>query len=317
VKKHREGWGCVYSAINRSKDLEYIGKDKTGDPINHRWKRHCNESLRNNPRSYFSRGLKNAGGFTGFRWSVVWRGPVEELYAKEIYYIAKRHTWVGDPLCRGYNLTKGGEGFQGKHSKKTKRKMSFTRQLPEIKAKMSAAALQYWKNPEAHVMACSVAQRPEVRKKKSSAQQRRWKSPAEHEKMKLIFQRPITKKRMRTSALRRWEDPAEHEKLRSGQRRRFEDPAAHDRVSIANLRSYAENPDRRKKLSASQQRYWLSPKSHEKASAALRKRYEDSAERKKTGDALKCAWAKKTPKDRLAISSKISATKLRRNAVKK
>ena len=50
---------------------------------------------------------------------------------------------------------------------------------------------------------------------------------------------------------------------------------------------------------------------------ALRKRYEDSAERKKTGDALKCAWAKKTPKDRLAIGSKISATKLRRNAVKK
>jgi hypothetical protein len=130
MRKHRDGWGCIYSALNLVKDLEYIGKDQTGDPKNHRWKNHAMSATKIKPKSYFVRAVKAAGGPEFFKWSVIWRGPVEELCAKEVYYIARRHTWVGDPKCRGYNLTQGGDGLRAgfKHSKKAKRRMSVAQQ---------------------------------------------------------------------------------------------------------------------------------------------------------------------------------------------
>ena len=125
MKKHREGWGCVYSALNVLEDKEYIGKDKSGDPVNHRWNGHAKLAAAAKPLYYFHRGIKKAGGPEKFKWTVIWRGPLEEMATKEVYYIAKRHTWVGDPLCRGYNLTQGGDGSLGyKHSKRAKKAMS-------------------------------------------------------------------------------------------------------------------------------------------------------------------------------------------------
>ena len=117
--------------MNLTNGDEYVGKDKTGDPENHRWKHHRKMAAVTHPKSYFHRAIKTYGGPLRFKWSIVWCGPIEELCAKEVYYIAKRHTFVGDPkYVGGYNLTHGGDGTNGHHhSKKTKKQMSAAQKL--------------------------------------------------------------------------------------------------------------------------------------------------------------------------------------------
>ena len=105
-KKHQAGWGCIYSVINLADDKEYIGKDKIGDPANHRWKEHIKDALKAKSSSYFQRAVKSAGGPAKFKWTVIWRGPAELLNEKEIYYIKKRHAFIDDPKGGGYNLTR-------------------------------------------------------------------------------------------------------------------------------------------------------------------------------------------------------------------
>ena len=38
---------------------------------------------------------------------------LEQANEREQYWIAYYHTWIQDPLCNGYNLTKGGDGTSG------------------------------------------------------------------------------------------------------------------------------------------------------------------------------------------------------------
>ena len=223
MKKHQDGWGCVYSAINLSNGLEYIGKDKTGDPANHRWRGHCREAAKVKSKGYFQRALKKAGGFAGFEWSVIWRGSLEEMAAKEVYYIAKRHTWVGDPLCRGYNLTKGGEGMVGfKHSRRAKKRMSVaaTRyfETEEGRKKTSEAGKRYFEeNPEARKHLSNTRlllfKNPAEHRKLSRAQLRRYESMAEHEKLRTVFNLPEVRKKKSDAQLRRFKDPNERAKI--------------------------------------------------------------------------------------------------------
>ena len=49
---------------------------------------------------------------------------LEGANKREQHWIAYYHTWVGDPECKGYNITQGGDGQVGRlASAKTKEKM--------------------------------------------------------------------------------------------------------------------------------------------------------------------------------------------------
>ena len=141
----KERQGCIYSAINSVNGKEYIGKDKTGDPENNRWKFHRKAALKAKPRGYFHRALKAAGGHTRFKWAVIWRGPVECLSEKEIYYIKRRHTFVGDPACRGYNLTIGGDGTSGYTQRRSAKK------------KIAKSVVKQWKTQRECMLAAILA----------------------------------------------------------------------------------------------------------------------------------------------------------------
>src|ERR1019366_1690000 len=119
---NKDGWGCVYYVCNVESGKGYVGYDKTGEPESHRWRRHIIAANKPEPKLYFHRAIKAAGGPEKFVWRVIWRGPVEQISEKEIYYIKKKRTFVEEG---GYNLTRGGDGSLGyKASEKTRERLS-------------------------------------------------------------------------------------------------------------------------------------------------------------------------------------------------
>lgn len=144
MKKHREGWGCIYLLTNKKNGKRYVGKDSTGDPENHRWKNHINIALNTkDPRPLYC-AIRKAGGPEGFTAEIIWRGSNVCLNKKETYYIRKRHSFINDPLGdRSYNLTLGGDGGDATVYMTKKR-------LAEYKATCSAAHIERYKDPRAH-----------------------------------------------------------------------------------------------------------------------------------------------------------------------
>ena len=156
MKKHREGWGCVYMMRNLINGKRNVGYDSTGDPENHRWKHHKNTALKTSDRRPLYRALRKAYKrdkcWDGFEFSVIWRGPVELLREKEIYYIRKHRSFIDDLLGdRSYNLTKGGDGV-AVPSKCTKNKISTTLKVycasNVVKKQLSVQSKKAWLNPE-------------------------------------------------------------------------------------------------------------------------------------------------------------------------
>lgn len=197
IKQPSEPRGCIYLITNLINDRQYVGQDQTGDPVNHRWKQHKTAALTGKSEYPLHRALrkahKNDKCWKGFKFEIIWRGPISLLHEKETYYIKKLHTFNRDPLGnRGYNLTKGGEGCRGyKHTKSTKRQMSLLQQqwllvpenkaarvammnTPEYKAAVSAGLERRWEDQAEHV-------------KSSVAQVRRYKLMTPQEKAALIL----------------------------------------------------------------------------------------------------------------------------------
>ena len=265
MKNHRVGWGCIYSVINLINAKEYVGKDQTGDPENHRWKHHCKMATTAHPKSYFHRAIKVAGGPSKFKWMVIWRGPVAALNAKEIYYIAKRHTYVKDFLGGGYNLTHGGEGVSGfKFSRKSKDKIrkSAVLRFQEQTAHDAASAAQRLS------YASNLNRVDNIRE----GLRRYWLKPSSHKKASEL-QRRI------------WADPMRRAKQRAASLRAYEDPAVKRKLSRAVKRT-CSTPEARQRNSAAQQRRWKRPEEHEKSSAGQRRRYADPVQRQRVSDAL-------------------------------
>ena len=101
--------GCIYKLTNLINGDSYIGKDKTGEPENHRWKHH-RKMAEKGGGSYIHNAIADYG-WDNFERSVIWQGSIEQLNEKEIFYIKKYRTFVGDPKYKGgYNLTPGGDG---------------------------------------------------------------------------------------------------------------------------------------------------------------------------------------------------------------
>lgn len=106
----------IYKITNKENGLMYIGKAKN---IYKRWQEHKNDSYcleekweANNRKeqTYFHRALRKRKP-EDFKWEIIEECSENELNEKEIYWIEYYHTWIHDPLCQGYNMTKGGDGY--------------------------------------------------------------------------------------------------------------------------------------------------------------------------------------------------------------
>lgn len=91
---------CITNLVNNKK---YIGKTTEG--INIRWKDHCACARRKNIQNRPLYKAFNKYGIENFKIELIEECSIENLNAREIYWIAKFNTFK----C-GYNATKGGDG---------------------------------------------------------------------------------------------------------------------------------------------------------------------------------------------------------------
>lgn len=102
--------GYIYKITNLVNNKAYIGQ--TIDPVQKRWKEHIYAAYRekDDNRYYLHRAISKYG-VDNFNFEIIEEVPNEQLDEREIYYIAKWHTYRYDELGnQSYNLTRGGQG---------------------------------------------------------------------------------------------------------------------------------------------------------------------------------------------------------------
>jgi hypothetical protein len=184
-------------------------------------------------------------GIDKFSAEVLWVGPASCLNEKEVYYIAKLHTFIDSPLNCGYNLTTGG-GQRKLLSKCSRRKISEAAKVQfsskEARAELSARKKrQYIDDP---TLGTRCAARPEgyivsvkTRKLLSTAGKKRYADPVERqltsERGKLAYRlnppKPRseeTKARQSTAAKQRWAKQSERDANAMRKRAEWADPVS-------------------------------------------------------------------------------------------
>lgn len=100
----------IYKITNKVNGKVYIGQSRD---IYERWEYHLyNINYERYQKILLYKAFKKYG-VDAFSFEVVEECDEKELNDKEMYYIEKFNSYVGDPLCNGYNMTIGGEGNNG------------------------------------------------------------------------------------------------------------------------------------------------------------------------------------------------------------
>ena len=138
-------------------------------------------------------------GWDNFSYSVLKTDlTLEEANYWEQYYISIYHTWVDDPLCNGYNISKG--GFNTVHSKETINKMRESHKKENLSQqtldKMSKAAKQrFIDHPELKekVRQINLGKHlsKEQRHKMSESQKKRYQKPEEIENRSKLSKKKV------------------------------------------------------------------------------------------------------------------------------
>lgn len=96
----------VYCHLNKINSKRYIGK--TCQPCEKRWRSGRGYPATTQP--YFAAAIKKYG-WDNFEHLILFTNlSAEEAEKKEIELIAYYHTYIKDPKCWGYNMTRGGDG---------------------------------------------------------------------------------------------------------------------------------------------------------------------------------------------------------------
>lgn len=181
MEEHNYYIYCYTNTINNKK---YIGQTKQPKEIRsgvNGWKyQRC-------PR-FWSAIQKY--GWDNFSYTVLKTDlTLDEANYWEQYYISIYHTWVDDPLCQGYNLSKG--GFNTVHSQETIEKMRESHKKENLSKetlkKMSdSAKKRYIEHPElkekTRQLNLGKKLSEEQRKKMSDSQKKRFQNPEERKK---------------------------------------------------------------------------------------------------------------------------------------
>lgn len=104
--------GQIYKITNTINGKVYIGK--TTKNIEKRWTEHKSDAIKyarssnENKRPLYDAMIKY--GIQNFIIEVIEECPDNELSVAEQKWIKEYHSYVGDPMCNGYNATTGGDG---------------------------------------------------------------------------------------------------------------------------------------------------------------------------------------------------------------
>ena len=100
----------IYRHINKINGKSYIGQ--TCQKLEDRWHNGHGYTKEHQPTFY---NAIQKYGWDNFDHEILSDNikTLEEANAQEQYWIAYYHTWIYDPECNGYNITKGGDGSPG------------------------------------------------------------------------------------------------------------------------------------------------------------------------------------------------------------
>lgn len=108
--KHSANPICgIYKVTNKINGKPYIGQSTD---IYYRWKEHIQNKSKDELQYAFVCALRKYGE-ENFLWEIIDNCVESELNEKEIFYIKKFNTFIGDGSGWGYNMTRGGDGQNG------------------------------------------------------------------------------------------------------------------------------------------------------------------------------------------------------------
>lgn len=101
--------GKIYKVTNNINGKVYIGQ--TVRDLDVRMERHFKDAKYNADNFCFHRAI-NKYGATNFTTTILEDNiPKNQLNDREIYWIDFYHSYIKDPLCNGYNMTRGGDSM--------------------------------------------------------------------------------------------------------------------------------------------------------------------------------------------------------------
>lgn len=149
--------GYIYKITNQLNQKLYIGLTTKTRPTD-RFSQH--RYLANHPEqeaseSYLHKAMRK-DGINNFSFEIIEECSNDQLEEREMYWINYYHTWIGDPKCNGYNLTKGGEGTKGFSRQQSATEKQHKKEIltqyyinhPEKKEEQRQRTLQLWQNEE-------------------------------------------------------------------------------------------------------------------------------------------------------------------------
>lgn len=183
----------IYCYINRINNKKYIGQTKVAQNI-----RSGKNGQRYKPCPKFWAAIQKYG-WDNFNYIILKNNlTLDEANYWEEYYIKIFHTWVNDPLCWGYNLSKG--GFNTIHSQETleKNRISHLKEnlSKETLQKMSDSRKQWWlQHPEAKEKLSNRRKdskaSDETKQKMSQSQKQRFSNPEELKKRSELSKKKV------------------------------------------------------------------------------------------------------------------------------
>lgn len=194
---------------------------------------------------------------------------LEELSEKEIRYIQEyKSYYMGG---NGYNMTLGGEGFNGylrteeDNRKNGERKKQYYIDNPEAGKEHGEKMKQYY------------IDNPEERKKQS-------------ERMKQIYNdNPEIIQKMSARQLERFKNPESIEKISKSATKRFDSQEEREKHSIRMKKRFVDNPELKEKINKAQKQYYIdNPEAGKEHGEKMKQYYIDNPEeRKKMSEIVK------------------------------
>lgn len=286
--------GCVYLATNQVNGKCYVGQAVN---LEKRKEKHAKDATRGSMLAFHCAIRKY--GFDAFDWKKLYQVCTKDVICGkekmqldrwERYYIKKLNTISPN----GYNLTKGGDRFSGRHRL-------------ESRQKIRVASIAHWLDPE-YRKKCSKAVRislskPEVRNRIRKSVKKSWSDPeiyAKHKSgSKNYWDRPESRKKNSSIQKVAQNKPGVRNKKSASMKKTCANPEVKLRKSRAST-EVNSRPGMREKKREIGRRVNGTLDARKRSSEASIKAHADPEVIKKIRSGLIKSWARYTPEERIA-----------------